>query len=390
MTKYWGLAGLRLGLRGGRARGGRGAARRGPSLERQRLRPGGRRRRARRPRAPRRRRSSCSRRERDRLAAGLARARLDHRADHRRLLPHPRGRRARPAPRLLARGCLVRDCTSFGLPAHVRVSPRHPVQNDRLLEAFSALAPPEARRRGCGRRRDDTSAARVVMLQGTASHAGKTVLAAALCRIYARRGYRVAPFKAQNMALNSFVTADGGEMGRAQVYQARAAGLEPHVDMNPVLLKPSSDATSQVVVMGRPVGHMTVREYHGYQAEVWPVGHLRLRAPAGVSRRRRHRGRRQFGRGQPPRPGHRQHAHGAARPLTRPARRRHRPRWRVRQPARTRGAVHARRARARGRVRDQQVPRRREPARLGHRDPDGAHGRPYARRGAHARGVERR
>ena len=95
---------------------------------------------------------------------------------------------------------------------------------------------------------------RAVMLQGTASHAGKTVLAAALCRMYARRGFRVAPFKAQNMALNSFVTDDGGEMGRAQVYQARAAGLEPHVDMNPVLLKPSAGETSQVVVMGSPSG----------------------------------------------------------------------------------------------------------------------------------------
>jgi adenosylcobyric acid synthase len=112
---------------------------------------------------------------------------------------------------------------------------------------------------------------RVIMLQGTASHAGKTVLAAALCRIYARRGLGVAPFKAQNLALNSFVTEGGGEMGRAQVYQARAAGLEPQVDMNPVLLKPSSDATSQVVVMGSPVGHMTVREYHAYQTRVWPT-----------------------------------------------------------------------------------------------------------------------
>ncbi|MBE0528698.1 MAG: cobyric acid synthase, partial [Thermoleophilia bacterium] len=112
---------------------------------------------------------------------------------------------------------------------------------------------------------------RAVMLQGTASHVGKTVLAAALCRIYARRGLRVAPFKAQNMALNSFVTQDGGEMGRAQVYQAAAAGLEPHVDMNPVLLKPSSDATSQVIVMGKPVAQMTVREYHDYQAEIWPL-----------------------------------------------------------------------------------------------------------------------
>jgi adenosylcobyric acid synthase len=109
------------------------------------------------------------------------------------------------------------------------------------------------------------------MLQGTASHAGKTVLTAALCRIAARRGLRVAPFKAQNMALNSFVTGGGLEMGRAQVYQARAAGLDPHVDMNPVLLKPSSDHTSQVVVMGKPVGHMSVREYHGYLTEVWPT-----------------------------------------------------------------------------------------------------------------------
>jgi adenosylcobyric acid synthase len=115
------------------------------------------------------------------------------------------------------------------------------------------------------------SPGRVVMLQGTASHAGKTVLAAALCRIAARRGLRAAPFKAQNMALNSFVTEDGGEMGRGQAFQAQAAGLDPHVDMNPVLLKPSSDHTSQVVVMGRPVAHMTVADYHAYQAEVWPV-----------------------------------------------------------------------------------------------------------------------
>jgi adenosylcobyric acid synthase len=113
--------------------------------------------------------------------------------------------------------------------------------------------------------------ARIVMVQGTGSHAGKTVLVAALCRIYARRGLRVAPFKAQNMALNSAVTAEGAEMGRAQVYQAGAAGLEPHVDMNPVLLKPSSERASQVVVMGQPVGDKTVAEYHAFQAEVWPI-----------------------------------------------------------------------------------------------------------------------
>ncbi|HQJ98237.1 MAG TPA: cobyric acid synthase [Thermoleophilia bacterium] len=115
------------------------------------------------------------------------------------------------------------------------------------------------------------TAARVVMVLGTGSHAGKSVLAAALCRIYARRGYRVAPFKAQNMSLNSFVTSEGGELGRAQAYQARAAGVEPHVDMNPVLLKPSSRAGSQVVVLGRPVAHMSVSEYHAYQPRVWPI-----------------------------------------------------------------------------------------------------------------------
>lgn len=113
--------------------------------------------------------------------------------------------------------------------------------------------------------------ARAIMCVGTGSHAGKSVLAAALCRIYARRGYRVAPFKAQNMALNSFVAPDGGELGRAQAYQSRAAGVEPHVDMNPVLLKPSSQTGSQVIVLGRPVGHMSVREYHAYQARVWPT-----------------------------------------------------------------------------------------------------------------------
>ena len=126
-----------------------------------------------------------------------------------------------------------------------------------------------------------TSSARAIMCVGTGSHAGKSVLAAALCRIYARRGYRVAPFKAQNMSLNSFVTPEGGELGRAQAYQARAAGVEPHVDMNPVLLKPSSQTGSQVIVLGRPVRHMSVREYHAYQPEVWPAvtaAYERLRA----------------------------------------------------------------------------------------------------------------
>lgn len=103
------------------------------------------------------------------------------------------------------------------------------------------------------------------MIQGTCSNAGKSVLAAAFCRMLRQDGFRVAPFKAQNMSLNSFVTADGLEMGRAQVTQAQAAGLEPDARMNPILLKPSSDVGSQVIVMGKPVGVMRVGEYVRYK-----------------------------------------------------------------------------------------------------------------------------
>ncbi|MBP3524568.1 MAG: cobyric acid synthase [Clostridia bacterium] len=103
------------------------------------------------------------------------------------------------------------------------------------------------------------------MIQGTASSVGKSVLCAALLRIMKQDGLRAAPFKAQNMALNSFVTCDGLEMGRAQVTQAQAAGLEPDVRMNPVLLKPTSDRRSQVIVDGKAVGAMTAMEYHQYK-----------------------------------------------------------------------------------------------------------------------------
>jgi adenosylcobyric acid synthase len=104
--------------------------------------------------------------------------------------------------------------------------------------------------------------AKTIMFQGTSSNVGKSVLAAALCRIFYQDGYKVAPFKAQNMALNSFVTKDGGEMGRAQVVQAQAAGIEPEVIMNPVLLKPTGNSSSQVIVMGKPVGNLSAQEYH--------------------------------------------------------------------------------------------------------------------------------
>lgn len=100
------------------------------------------------------------------------------------------------------------------------------------------------------------------MIQGTGSHVGKSILVCALCRILKQDGYRVAPFKAQNMALNSFVTKDGKEMGRAQVAQAEAAGIPPTVEMNPILLKPTGDCGSQVIVMGKPIGNMTAREYY--------------------------------------------------------------------------------------------------------------------------------
>ena len=105
------------------------------------------------------------------------------------------------------------------------------------------------------------SKARCIMVQGTMSGAGKSLLCAALCRIFAQDGYRTAPFKSQNMALNSFVTRDGLEMGRAQAVQAQAAGVEPDVRMNPILLKPSSDIGSQVIVNGEVRGDMPAKEY---------------------------------------------------------------------------------------------------------------------------------
>ncbi len=108
-----------------------------------------------------------------------------------------------------------------------------------------------------------------LMFQGTSSNAGKSVLTAALCRILLQDGLKVAPFKAQNMSLNSFVTRDGREMGRAQVVQAQASRLDPDVRMNPVLLKPSSEVGSQVIVMGRPVANMSVSEYVAYKPEAF-------------------------------------------------------------------------------------------------------------------------
>ena len=112
--------------------------------------------------------------------------------------------------------------------------------------------------------------AKVLMVQGTMSNVGKSLLVAGLCRVFKQDGYRVAPFKSQNMALNSFITEDGLEMGRAQVMQAEAAGIKPDVSMNPILLKPTNHVGSQVIVNGQVKGNMKARDYFAHKKELIP------------------------------------------------------------------------------------------------------------------------
>lgn len=112
--------------------------------------------------------------------------------------------------------------------------------------------------------------AKVIMIQGTMSNAGKSFLVAGLCRIFKQDGFRVAPFKSQNMALNSFITKEGLEMGRAQVMQAEAAGIDPMVCMNPILLKPTNHTGSQVIVNGEVIGNMSARDYFAYKKQLVP------------------------------------------------------------------------------------------------------------------------
>lgn len=116
-----------------------------------------------------------------------------------------------------------------------------------------------------------------LMVQGTGSYVGKSVTVTALCRIFARRGYRTAPFKAQNMALNSYVTVDGGEIGRSTAEQAFAAGIAPRVEMNPILLKPNSEVGSQVIVRGKPIGNYVARDYWQLKPELFEIVHTSLR-----------------------------------------------------------------------------------------------------------------
>lgn len=116
-----------------------------------------------------------------------------------------------------------------------------------------------------------------LMVQGTGSHVGKSITVTALCRIFARRGYRTAPFKAQNMALNSYVTADGGEIGRSTAEQAFAAGIAPTVAMNPILLKPNSEVGSQVILRGKPIGNYAARDYWKLKPELFALVETTLR-----------------------------------------------------------------------------------------------------------------
>ena len=171
--------------------------------------------------------------------------------------------------KLLARGIAVRDCGNFeGLDKRfIRIAVRTEDENARLIEAIESIQSTDART--VVARRNKPRRTPAIMFQGTSSNAGKSVLTAAMCRILLDDGFRVAPFKAQNMSLNSFVTRAGGEMGRAQVVQAQACRVEPDTRMNPVLLKPSSDVGSQVIVRGRPVGNMPVEEYIRFKPEAF-------------------------------------------------------------------------------------------------------------------------
>jgi len=169
--------------------------------------------------------------------------------------------------RLAREGVVVRDCSSFGMPDGVRIAVPASRGLERLATALGLGSPGRAPGTAC-----TTAAAPKLtgglLVCGTASDVGKSQIVTGLCRLLARRGVRVAPFKAQNMSLNSFATPSGHEIGRAQGIQAIAAGVEPEVSMNPVLLKPTGERRSQVVVLGRPTAELDAASYQAIKRVV--------------------------------------------------------------------------------------------------------------------------
>lgn len=169
------------------------------------------------------------------------------------------------AKELLAHRIAVRDCSNYpGLDDRfIRIAVRNREDNRKLADTVRKLLSPQTPAIVTEKKRP------ALMLQGTCSNAGKSILTAAFCRILLQDGYAVAPFKAQNMALNSAVTPSGEEIGRAQAVQAEACRLDPDVRMNPILLKPNSDLGSQVILMGHPIGNCKVRDYFARKKELW-------------------------------------------------------------------------------------------------------------------------
>ena len=282
---------------------------------------------------------------------------------------HPALNAPELARRLLAEGIAIRVCDNYqGLDhRYFRVAVRTEAENQRLVDALKAVLVDKKIPRVKHRQTP------ALMFQGTSSNAGKSVLTAALCRILLQDGYRVAPFKSQNMSLNSFVTRDGGEMGRAQVVQAQACRLDPDVRMNPVLLKPSSDTGGQVIVRGRPVGNMDVNQYIAYKPQALARVKEAYDSLAG-----------EFdvivleGAGSPAEvnletPRHRQHAHGRIRRRAGPAGGRHRPGRRLCLLCRHHGSPGRMGTPAGGRVYRQPFPGRGEPAGTGF----SVHGAPH-------------
>ncbi|MBQ6781280.1 MAG: cobyric acid synthase [Treponema sp.] len=176
--------------------------------------------------------------------------------------------------RLLSHGIAIRSCADFyGLNKNwYRIAVRTPSENTQLISALSSLYSPKAITTTFSTENSQSlrSKTATFMVQGTMSNAGKSLLVAALCRIFRQDGYNVAPFKSQNMALNSGVTADELEMGRAQIMQAEAAGLFPDVRMNPILLKPCGETGSQVIINGVPTGTMSAKDYFSYRKTLIP------------------------------------------------------------------------------------------------------------------------